>query len=255
MATSGLRKRSSASENHQIDERNPVVAKLGAATKLLEEDRQALRELCSTVRKVAAKQDIISEGDKPEHVHAILEGWAARYKVLPDGSRQIVAFLIPGDFCDLHVTILREMDHGIVALTPARVAYVPQVLMDDLTRDRVEVGRALWRATLIDESVLRAWIVNIGGRDARERIAHLFCELHARMSLVGLTRDGHFDLPWTQEVIAEAMGLTPVHVNRTLQELRAENLIVLRSGMMTIPESNVFSRLPASIPITCTASD
>ena len=169
-------------------------------------------------------------------MHAVLEGWAARYKVLPDGSRQIVAFLIPGDFCNLHVTILREMDHGIVALTPARVAYTAQGAMDDLTRGRVEIGGALWRATLIDEAVLRAWIVNIGGRDARERVAHLFCELHARLSLVGLTSDGHFDLPLTQEVIAEAMGLTPVHVNRTLQDLRAEDLIVFRSGVLTIPD-------------------
>lgn len=192
--------------------------------------------MCSNMRQVEAKRDIISEGDKPEHVHVILEGWAARYKVLPDGSRQIVAFLVPGDFCDLHVTILRRMDHGIVALTPAKVAFVPHKVMEDLPINRPSLGRALWRATLVDEAVLRSWIVSIGRRDARVRIAHLLCELHARLALVGLAADGEFELPLTQEVIADATGLTPVHVNRMLQQLRAEELIVLESNRLAVPD-------------------
>ena len=213
-----------------------MVAKLGAASSLSSLDEAAVRELCSDVREVGARRDIISEGDKPEHVHVILEGWAARYKVLPDGSRQIVAFLVPGDFCDLHVTILRQMDHGIVALTPAKVAFVPHKVIEELPLDRPALGRALWRATLVDEAVLRSWIVSVGRRDALTRIAHLFCELHARLALVGLADDGEFELPLTQEVIADATGLTPVHVNRMLQQLRADDLIVLESGFVTIPD-------------------
>lgn len=224
---------STAAKSHGCDR---LIAKLGAASSLSSLDEAAVRQMCSNVREVQARRDIISEGDKPEHVHVILEGWAARYKLLPDGSRQIVAFLIPGDFCDLHVTILREMDHGIVALTPARVAFVPHKVMEDLPIDRPSLGRALWRATLVDEAVLRSWIVNVGRRDARIRIAHLVCELYARLSLVGLAADGEFEFPLTQGVIADATGLTPVHVNRMLQQLRADELIVLESNRLKLPD-------------------
>jgi CRP-like cAMP-binding protein len=212
------------------------VAKLSAASELADEEKQALRDLCSNARTFPPRRDIISEGDKPTHVHIVMEGWAARYKILPDGSRQIVAFLIPGDFCDLHVTILARMDHSILALTETKVAYAPHEAMEALPIDHPRIGRAFWRATLVDEAVLRSWIVNIGRRDSAERIAHLFCELHARMSLVGLVEEGQFDLPLTQEVIADAVGLTPVHVNRTLQALRAQGLIVLRDGELTITD-------------------
>ena len=138
----------------------------------------------------------------------MLSGWAARYKLLPDGTRQITAFLIPGDFCDLHVTILREMDHGILALSPATIAYIPHQAMQDLPLNRPALARALWWATLVDEAVLRAWIVTIGRRDAHEGVAHLLCELHARMRNVGLVEEGAFSLPLTQEELADALGLT-----------------------------------------------
>jgi CRP-like cAMP-binding protein len=208
--------------------------KLNAAAALSDDDKRAVNDLCSRVRTIAAKQDIIGEGDKPDHVHVMMEGWAARYKIVGDGGRQITAFLIPGDFCDLHVTILGEMDHGILALTPTKVAYVPHKVMEELPRERPELVRALWWATLVDEAVLRSWIVNIGRREAAERVAHLFCELHARMKLVGLVEDDQFDLPLTQEVIADALGLTPVHVNRMLQRLRSDGLIQLGGGELTI---------------------
>jgi CRP-like cAMP-binding protein len=210
------------------------IFKLSAASKLSGEDDHTLAELCKNVRSTPANQDIISEGDNPQHVHIMLEGWAARYKILRDGSRQITAFLIPGDFCDLHVAILGYMDHGILALTSARVAYVPHNALDELPISHPRLGRALWRATLIDEAVLRSWIVNNGRREAGERIAHLFCELHARLTLVGLVENGTFALPLTQEVIADATGLTRIHVSRMLRKLRAEDLIKLDEGELTI---------------------
>jgi CRP-like cAMP-binding protein len=210
------------------------VSKLNASSNLTDADKQAIRDMSSVVRKVPAKSDIISEGDPPDHTFIMLGGWAARYKVVADGSRQITAFLIPGDFGDLHVTILVAMDHGIVALTPTRVAFVSDKTMEQLPIDRPQLGRALSRSTLLDEAILRSWIVNIGRRPALERIAHLFCELHARLALVGLVENDRFDLPITQEVIADATGLTPVHVNRMLRQLRADGLIVLRRGALTI---------------------
>jgi CRP-like cAMP-binding protein len=213
---------------------NPLIAKLEKIAPLCADDRQALRELCRDVREVAAHRDIISEGDRPDHVLLVLEGWAARYKLLPNGARQITAFLIPGDFCDVHVTILREMDHGIVALTPATIAFIPPEAMEELPRHRPQLARALWWATLVDEAVLRAWIVNLGRRDAYQGVAHLICELHARMRNVGLVDDGSFRLPLTQEVLGDALGLTPVHINRVLQRLRAEGLITLRGRTLSI---------------------
>ena len=213
---------------------NRLLLKLSAPTDLTIEDEDAVLALCRETREIEAKHDIIREGDRPDHVHVVMEGWAARYKLTSDGSRQITAFLIPGDFCDLHITILGEMDHGIVALTRIRVAYVPHRTMEELPRERPELGRALWWATLVDEAVLRSWIVNIGRREAAARIAHLFCELHARMRLVDLAAEDHFNLPLTQDVIADATGLTPVHVNRTLKHLRSEGLIILKAGELTI---------------------
>ena len=212
----------------------PLIAKLQTVADLRESDVEKLVALCVDERFIAARRDILSEGERPDHVHVILEGWAARYKTLRDGSRQIVAFLIPGDFCDLHVTILGQMDHGIVALTRCRIAYIPSMQLDSLTSDHNGLTKALWWATLVDEGVLREWILNVGRRDAFERIGHLLCELHARMQMVGLVEDDRLALPLTQDQLADATGLTPVHVNRTLQRLRAEDLIEIGSGRLAI---------------------
>lgn len=214
--------------------RNPLVRKLMTVARLTPEDEREVEALSRNVREVPAKRDIISEGDRPDRVHLILDGWAARYKTLPDGSRQIVAFLIPGDFCDIHITILTQMDHGIVALTPCQVAYVPSAMIDELTARSPALTRAFWWLTLVDEAVLREWIVSNGRRDAFGAVAHLLCEIHLRMRMVGLVEDGRFSLPITQEEIADAAGLTPVHTNRTLQRLRAQGLIALEQRILTV---------------------
>lgn len=212
-----------------------LVAKLATVAELREADVEKLIALCDDIRVVPAKRDILTEGERPDHVHVILDGWAARYKMLPDGARQIVAFLIPGDFCDLHVATLGHMDHGIAALTNCRVAYIPSAELDVLTAGHNGLTKALWWATLVDEGVLREWILNVGRRGAFERIAHLLCELHARMQMVGLVDKDRFALPLTQEQLADATGLTAVHVNRTLQRLRKDGLIEIGSGSLLIP--------------------
>ena len=213
---------------------NPVTAKLATVADLLESDVEQLVALCDDVRTVPAKTNILSEGERPDYVHVIVEGWAARYKTLADGSRQIVAFLIPGDFCDLHVAVLGHMDHSILALTRCRVAYIPSRDLDALTSGHNGLTKALWWAALVDESVLREWVLNVGRRDAYQRIGHLLCEMHARMEMVGLVEDGRLALPLTQEELADTTGLTPVHTNRTLQRLRNEKLIEIGGGWLTI---------------------
>lgn len=213
---------------------NPLLLRLGIFADLDDEDRSVLRHLSRNVRTLPAKRDLISDGDRPEHVHLILEGWAARYKVLPDGSRQIMAFLIPGDFCDLQTTVLGHMDHGILALTPCRVAFIDRAEMDAVMSKNNRLTQAMWWGTLVDEAVLRQWVVNIGRRDAYERIAHILCELHARMKIIGLVEVDQLALPLTQNDIADATGLTPVHTNRTLKRLRADNLIEIGSGRLNV---------------------
>ena len=223
-----------ATDRQQLDRfASPLIAKLETRAALGEEDRKALHTLYDDCREIGARRNLIREGDRPDHVVLMIDGWAARYKLLPDGARQITAFLLPGDFCDLHVTILGEMDHGIVTLTRSGVAFVPRQKMDELT-ERPSLAKAFWWATLVDSAVLRAWIVNIGQRDAFEAIGHLICELYVRMKNIGLVNGHRFEVPLTQEEIADALGLTAVHVNRVLQRLRAQDLISFSRGMLTI---------------------
>ena len=213
----------------------PLAAKLAMVADIPREDVESLIAICDDEHTVPAKRDIISEGDRPDHVHVIIEGWAARYKTLQDGSRQIVAFLLPGDFCDPHVAILGHMDHGIVAVTRCRIAYIPSARLDALISSNWRVAKALWWATLVDEGILREWILNIGRRNALARVAHLLCELHARMQMIGLVdSNDRLAMPLTQEQIADAMGLTSVHTNRTLQRLRAQMLVEIESGYLTL---------------------
>jgi CRP-like cAMP-binding protein len=225
-----------------------LVRRLKVIANLDDGDAERLTDLCKEVTSVAAKQDIIAEHDRPEHLHLILRGWAARYKVLPSGARQIIGFLIPGDFCDIHVTILDQMDHGIIALTACKVGCIDSRDVDRLTLENSRIARALWWSTLVDESVLREWVVNNGRRDAHERIAHLLCELHARLDMVGLVEDDRLDLPLTQEDLADATSLTAVHTNRTLQRLRSEELIELRSQVLTIRDLKSLQRIAGFDP-------
>jgi CRP-like cAMP-binding protein len=211
-----------------------LTTKLSCFVDLDEADRQRLDSLATGASPVAAGQDLIRAGDRPEDVFLLVEGWACRYKLLPDGKRQIMAYLIPGDLCDIHIFILKQMDHAIGLLSDARVARVPKQDMLALIRERPVIGQALLWSTLVDEATLREWLVNIGQRDAYQRIAHLFCEMWQRMRQVNLVADGEFALPLTQEQLGDTVGLTAVHVNRTLQRMRTEGLISLSSKQLTI---------------------
>lgn len=226
----------------------PLLRRLAIFTDLTPDDEATVRAGCQAVHEVPAKRDLVKEGDRPLHVHLVLEGWAARYRVLPNGSRQVTAFLLPGDFCDIHTTVLGAMDHSIMALTRLKVALIAPKQIEEMLWERPNLGRALWWSTLVDEAVLRAWIVNIGARDAEARISHLFCEMHARMRTIGLVHEGSFDLPLTQENIGDALGLTSVHINRVLQGLRRKDLITWKGGSLSILNMEGLRRLAGFDP-------
>lgn len=215
---------------------NPLVMKLEHGALLTDEDRAVLQDLSSQTRRVASRTDIISEGERPENVHLVMEGFACRYKTLADGRRQIMAFLVPGDFCDLHVAILGEMDHSIGTGWGCTVVEIPRATIDDLTAHHPRITRALWWATLVDEATLREWLVSMGQRDADRQTAHLVCELLMRLQSVGLAGQDSFEFPITQEDLADTLGVTGVHVNRVLQELRAKGLLEWRSKRLRIPD-------------------
>ncbi|MCV9967819.1 Crp/Fnr family transcriptional regulator [Pararhizobium sp. BT-229] len=215
---------------------NAFIRKLDSFVQLPDEDRKWLQSLTGRVQVLTADQDLIREGDNPETVHLILEGFAARYKMTIDGKRQIFAYLIPGDFCDLHVALLKRMDHSIGTLSPCRVATLLPSTIIEITERRPALARALWMSSLVDEATLREWLLNLGQRPARERIAHLFCEMHARMRAVGLTTDGSFEFPLTQQELGDTTGLSIVHVNRSLKELREAGLVTMRTERLVIPD-------------------
>ena len=213
---------------------NQFVRKLSGLAELTADDAAALVSATAHPRRYAARQDLIREGDEPGPMFVVLEGWACRYKILPNGTRQVMAFLMPGDACDLHIKLLAEMDHGIQAITAARVATITRAEMSDMMRKHPNIASAMYSAQLVDEGIMRAWIVSMGRRTSTERVAHLMCELYIRARSTGLTDDGEFALPLSQLILADALGMTAVHINRVLKELRLSGAMSLKRGSVTI---------------------
>lgn len=213
---------------------NMVARKLANGAALESTDIERLRDLIRDWHAVPARTDIISQGDDPEFVRAILDGVACRYKILPDGRRSIMALLIPGDFCDMHVAILGRMDHSIGTLTPCRVVDIARSEIEDLLHNYPRIARAMWWATLVDEAVLREWLVNMGKRRSDRQMAHLFCELYLRYAAIGWPEE--FALPMTQEQLSDLLGITAVHAQRVVAVLREDGLIAIRDRQITIPD-------------------
>lgn len=206
-------------------EHNRLIRKLESIADLSDEERRAILGLPVTVRKFATDQDFVREGDRPSECCLVVEGFAASYKHSQDGKRQFMAFYIPGDIPDLQSLHLDVMDHNIATLVPSKLAFIPHAALHEATRRYPGLAAALWRDTLIDAAIFREWIINVGRRDAYARMAHLLCELAAKLKAVGLMADSSFELPLTQSELGDATGLSTVHVNRTLQELRSNGLI------------------------------
>ncbi|GAA3696185.1 Crp/Fnr family transcriptional regulator [Sphingomonas cynarae] len=213
---------------------NPLIVRFRRQCHLDAADVDRIDYLCTDVRDVPRGVNLVREGERVERIHLILSGWAARYKLLPNGSRQITALLLPGDLCDLRCSMLARMDDGIVALTPIHVAFVPPDAITRLERTWPSIAHALSWYCLVEQATTRAWIVNMGRRHALERVAHLFCELSTRLAVVSDAPDQPPHFPLTQEEIADALGLTAVHVNRVLHELRRREFITSRRGGLTI---------------------
>ncbi|PXA84883.1 Crp/Fnr family transcriptional regulator [Nostoc sp. 3335mG] len=215
---------------------NRFIDKLKSYGVLDPADALALETATARSQIYGAKADLIREGDRPGPVFVILEGWACRYKVLPSGTRQVTAFLMPGDCCDLHVGLLAEMDHTIQTITQAKVATIGREEMDALMDAHPKVARAMYIAQLIDEGIMRAWITSMGRRTSVERAAHLICELYLRAANIGLVSNAELILPLSQLVLADALGMTPVHLNRVLKELKLQAAVSLQRGKLLITD-------------------
>lgn len=216
---------------------NRFIDKLSALASFSASDIAALTDATAGARNVPAKKDLIREGDRPGPVFVILEGWSYRYKILRDGTRQILAFLMPGDSCDLHAGLLAEMDHGIQTIVPSLVATIERIEMDALLDAHPAIARAMYVAQLVDEGTMRAWITSMGRRTSIQRVTHLMCELYVRATTIGLSLDGEVRFPLSQLLLADALGMTPVHLNRVLKELRERGVMTLSRGSLTITDA------------------
>ena len=214
---------------------NPLTLRMEQFTSFTDPERRRLDELISGRSETyAPRQTILPEGEKVKDIHLVTSGLAARSKMLPDGERQIMAFLVPGDLCDVEVFVLEAMDHDIVAISETTCALVPAKVIEDLLTEFSKLTKALWWSTMTDSAVLRERIIDHGRRDARERLAHLFYEMLIRYRIVLETTDDTFPFPVTQDELADATGLTPVHVNRMLQQLRSEGLIEFKNKTLCV---------------------
>lgn len=207
-----------------VDE-HALLRRIDALALLTEEERDALRQVPMTVRVLPPRTDLIREGDRPEECCVLLEGFAIRYKLARSGDRRIIALHVPGDVPDLQSLHLARMDHNLAALTSIKAGFVSHRVLHDLNVRHPRIAGALWRATLVDASIFREWIVNLGHRDALSRTAHFLCEMHFRLRIVGLANGDGVELPITQSDLADTLGVSAVHMNRTMQELRARGLL------------------------------
>lgn len=207
----------------------PMVRKLAYWGEFDAADEQALLDLPHKTKRLERHGYIVREREKTTHSCLLLSGFAIRYKIVAGGARQIVAVHMKGDMVDLQNSFLGVADHSVQVLTESEVAFIPRDAIKKLALERPRVGIAMWFDTLVDGSVFREWIANVGRRDAHMRIAHLLCEFSLRLKVAGLGEATEYELPMTQEQIADCTGLTPVHVNRTLKTLEAEKLITRRN--------------------------
>lgn len=213
-----------------------LLRKLQLRTSLEADDVEALERLPVMMKEVAAHSAIVREGERPIQCCLVIDGFLCRSKTTDAGKRQILSIHIPGEIPDLQSLHLDVMDHDLTPLSRSVVGFISHEALRALTRERPLIAEALWRETLIDAAVFREWIVNVGRRSAVVRLAHLLAEIGSRLQNTGLAAGDRFELPMTQLDIADALGLTPVHVNRVVQELRHDGLLELRKHSVFLPD-------------------
>ena len=212
----------------------PLVRRWSKHADLSPDDRSAILSLPFSRRKFGRDAYMVREGQHTTECSVLLKGFAFRQKLLRNGSRQIISIHVPSEFVDLQNGLLGTADHSVQSLDGSEAAVIPRASLGEISASRAGVRLAMWIDTLIDASIFREWVVNVGRRDSRARIAHLLCELVVRLEKIGASRDGMFDFPLTQEQIADATGLTAVHTNRTLQSLRKDGLIQLTAKSLSV---------------------
>jgi CRP-like cAMP-binding protein len=210
------------------------LKKLRARDTISAEEEQAVRGLVAEVIEVQQDRTIVRHGEQLNQSMLLLSGWLARAKDLPSGQRQIAELHVAGDFADLHGFTLKRLDHDVISMTRCRIALVPHDRLKELTDKQPHLARVYWAMTNIDAAIQREWTLSLGRRSAIARMAHLLCELNVRLGIVGLSDNNSFDFPLTQVEFGECLGLTSVHVNRTLQELRRRELIEIQSRRVRI---------------------
>jgi CRP-like cAMP-binding protein len=215
---------------------NSLIRRLETITSLSDGEKNGILNLPAKLTHLRADVDIVREGDRPSQCCLLVEGFLSRYKMLSDGTRQIMAFYVPGEIPDLLSLHIDVMDHNLATMVPSKVAYIPHGAIGRLIEQNPGIGNAFWRDTLIDAGIFREWIVNLGSRNAYSRIGHLICEVFLKLKAVELTKGNSFDFPITQAEMGDATGLSTVHVNRSIMELRKDGLIILEKGRCTIPD-------------------
>ena len=228
-----------------------LSARLASFIPLDTRTRAAIDQLAARrVRKIGAKRDIIRENERPQTLIAIRRGWACRYKTMPDGQRQQLAILLPGDLVDLHLQVLACTDHSVAAITPVEVSLIDPHELERVVQERPALADALARQAHAQQALEREWLLSIGQRTAHEKISQLLLELFVRLRLVGLADGNSCEMPLTQFDMAEAAGLTAVHVNRTLQALRRDGLIVLERRRLTLPDPDRLANAAMFNPVS-----
>lgn len=204
---------------------NALIDKLSRRDDVSRCEIEALADVLDPPRMVAAGVDIVVEHAYASHSILLMEGFTARYSSLSDGRRQITEINVSGDFVDLHSLLMKQMDHGVVTLTDCVIAHAPHARLRKVTEEHPHLTRLLWLDTIIDAAVHRQWLVAMGRRSGLAHLAHLLCELHLRLKAVERTDGWAFDLPLTQAALGDTLGLSTVHVNRLIAELRREQLV------------------------------
>jgi len=211
-----------------------LLRRLDSVVSLTESDRRGIAQIPMTVKNFANGQDLVRDGDISTQCILVLDGYLFRHKMANGSQRQIMSFHVPGDIPDLQTLHLPKLDHTVTALGAAVVAFIPHAAFKELLQASPQLTHVFWRESLVDAAIFREWVITLGQRDAIGRVAHLICELVMRLQAVGLAKDMAFTIPWTQSDVADASGISTVHANRVIQELRRLELLEWDSRLIQV---------------------
>jgi CRP-like cAMP-binding protein len=220
-----------------------LIRRLKTTSGIDERDVAAIRSLPIDIRIYGPGQAVVGDGERPTACCLLARGFCIRSKTTWEGRRQILSIHIPGEIPDLQSLYLHVMDHDLVTLTECTLGFIPHAALRDMVRERPNVAAMLWRDTLIDAAMFREWIVNVGQRPAASRLAHIVVELRERLKVVGSEQGADMEMPMTQEQIGEAMGITPIHANRIIKQLREDGVLEFQRGHVTVMDEHKLKEL------------